>query len=198
MQSTVQCQQCGDESHCFDACMDLGLPVPRAAAGEVVPLAHCLRAFMEREELDAAYRCERCGADSRRTKALQVYTPPRTLVLHLKRFSHRSSAGGNVAFGRRPQFAAMRKDAAEVDVPARLDLRRFCNPAGLRACHVQPHYRLIGVSEHVGGMGGGHYTATVRRPRKPRWFHCNDATVTAADRPDGPSSTAYVLFYRLM
>lgn len=197
VQSTVQCRECGAESHCFDASMDLGLPVPQGGGGSAVPLEQCLRAFTEREALDAVYRCDRCGTDTRRWKALRVYTPPRTLVLHLKRFSHRSS-GGAAALGRRAQFATMRKDATEVVVPARLNLEPFCNPAGLRASQQGAEYKLIAASEHVGGMGGGHYTATVREPLRRTWLHCNDATVTPAARPDGRSSSAYVLFYRLM
>lgn len=197
LQSTVKCRDCGAESHCFDASMDLGLPVPQMAPGEAVPLERCLRAFTEREELDAVYRCDGCGGDTRRLKALRVYTPPRTLVLHLKRFSHRGSGGG-ASLGRRAQFAAMRKDSTEVIVPARLNLEPFCNPAGLRACRQRAEYKLIAVSEHVGGMGGGHYTACVREPLHRSWLHCNDASVSNAARPDGRSSSAYVLFYRLL
>lgn len=39
------------------------------------------------------------------------------------------------------------------------------------------NYRLIGVTHHYGGMGGGHYAAHVWNNRKKMWYYCDDSSV---------------------
>jgi ubiquitin carboxyl-terminal hydrolase 4/11 len=34
---------------------------------------------------------------------------------------------------------------------------------------VAPVYDLYAVSEHMGGMGGGHYTAVAQNPENQKW-----------------------------
>ena len=65
-------------------------------------------------------------------------------------------------------------------------------------------YDLFAVSEHLGGLGGGHYTAVVRGqgkgPGAGGWFACDDTHVSPA--PDGAAAAvtphAYVLFYQVI
>jgi ubiquitin carboxyl-terminal hydrolase 4/11 len=153
------------------------------------------------------YKCERCKAETRKTKAMQLYTPPATLVLHLKRFSSRGGGGGGGgggvlvalgAFGRAPSFARMRKNTAAVDVPARLNIAPHCNAEGLATAHASGLYELIAVSEHSGSMGGGHYTATGCAVSDGQWYEFNDSRMRRVSCPEGPSSSAYVLFYRMV
>lgn len=180
-------QECGHESHCFDACCDVSLSVP---AADACSLRDCLAHFAAREALDAAHTCGGCRESTRKTKALRLYTPPVTLVLHLSRFSGAAGGGGGC------RFARMVKNAAAVDIPDRLDLAPFCNPAGLAASGSTGVYELAAVSEHSGGMGGGHYTATGRSAGDGRWYSFNDETVARAECPARASGAAYVLFYR--
>ena len=35
-------------------------------------------------------------------------------------------------------------------------------------------YDLFGVSNHIGSMNSGHYTADVKHFASEQWFHCND------------------------
>jgi ubiquitin carboxyl-terminal hydrolase 8 len=71
--------------------------------------------------------------------------------------------------------------------------------------HLHHEYDLYGVSHHHGRtLGGGHYTASVRRDQ--RWYHCNDQTVQMVDDDDdiathhssnnNDASSAYLLFYQ--
>lgn len=191
-------QECGHKSYCFDACCDISVPVGDARE---CSLDECLRKFTEEEELETEYKCEGCKDTTRKTKRMCLYTPPQTLVLHLKRFSGRSATGALTSFsslGGRTSFARMRKNMAAVDVAEHLRIEAFCNAEGLEAAGVVGLYELVAVSEHCGSMGGGHYTATGRAVSDGSWYSFNDSHVSRAACPTGPSSSAYVLFYRLI
>ncbi len=45
-------------------------------------------------------------------------------------------------------------------------------------------YDLFAVSEHIGGMGGGHYTAICKNYRDEKWYDCNDSHVCEAQASD--------------
>ena len=59
-----------------------------------------------------------------------------------------------------------------------------------------PVYDLFAVSEHMGGLGGGHYTATARNYKDNQWYLFNDSHVEPTDPSKAVSPSAYVLFYR--
>ena len=58
-------------------------------------------------------------------------------------------------------------------------------------------YDLIGVSNHFGGLGGGHYTAFAKNCRNKRWYNFDDSSVSAQAETNLVSKSAYVLFYQL-
>ena len=107
----------------------------------------------------------------------------------------------------------------EVDVTSQLDLQPYCSKAD-EASAQKPLYRLIstihhyGQGIHVDGVPqkgdeakgnkaksdngqtvGGHYTALCRT-NDGKWFECNDSRVTKCNSVEGPSSLAYLLFFR--
>ena len=57
-------------------------------------------------------------------------------------------------------------------------------------------YDLYGVSEHSGGMGGGHYTAKCKNAIDGKWYCFNDSRVDECSAESAISAEAYVLFYR--
>lgn len=59
-----------------------------------------------------------------------------------------------------------------------------------------PVYDLFAVSNHYGGLGGGHYTAYCRMPDNGRWYCFDDSHVSEISTETVLSSAAYVLFYR--
>ena len=193
-------QECGYQSHCFDACCDISVPL--ADDAHDCTLARCLQLFTETEQLDVQYKCEGCKEETQKSKRMCLWTPPLILVIHLKRFSSRSAGGGVLsalsgALSRVPSFARMRKNTTPVDVPEQLDIAPFCNTQGLQTAGIVGLYDLIAISEHSGSMGGGHYTATGRAVSDGKWYEYNDSYVRRAECPAGPSSSAYVLFYHL-
>jgi ubiquitin C-terminal hydrolase len=58
----------------------------------------------------------------------------------------------------------------------------------------QSRYNLFAVSNHMGNLSGGHYTAYCKSPFDRQWYEFNDSTVT---RHTGRVDTrmAYLLFY---
>lgn len=65
------------------------------------------------------------------------------------------------------------------------------------AQEVPPLYDLYAVSNHFGGLGGGHYTAFARLPTDGnRWYEFDDAQASPVNQSRIVSPAAYLLFYR--
>merc|ERR1712211_126128 len=62
--------------------------------------------------------------------------------------------------------------------------------------HGKAIYDLIAVSNHYGGMGGGHYTAYGKNKDDGRWYHFDDSSVTPISENAIVTKAAYVLFYQ--
>ena len=82
-----------------------------------------------------------------RTSASLHSSFPKVLVVHIKRFSHRTFSRSKLN--------------TEIAFPSKLDLSEFVG-ATARSPSTPPVYGLYAISNHMGGTGGGHYTA-----------HCN-------------------------
>lgn len=57
-------------------------------------------------------------------------------------------------------------------------------------------YDLFAVSNHYGGISGGHYTAYGFNTLLNKWYDFNDSSVRSTDRDGVVSEAAYLLFYR--
>ena len=148
----------------------------------------------------------------RAIKRLSIWNVPQYLTIQLKRFHFEQRMGYGTSYGnfgnsynnKNPSFAREKIDTF-VDFPLDgLDLTPFVRGGhcaggrggeGYDAGETSLIFDCIAVSNHMGGMGGGHYTAFARR--EGRWFEFNDATVSEVgdtSRIVGPN--AYVLFYK--
>lgn len=58
-------------------------------------------------------------------------------------------------------------------------------------------YDLTGVIKHIGGVGGGHYTATCKHCDTGEWLDFNDSFVKSSSEMSTKGPSAYVLFYTL-
>lgn len=106
IESKVTCGHCGTTSSTLDPIEDLGLevtpvagaalkslggrrntpsPVPTSALADV---SHALQRFACAEDLDAGYKCEKCGKVGKATKQMRLASIPPILTLHLKRFRY--------------------------------------------------------------------------------------------------------------
>jgi len=60
----------------------------------------------------------------------------------------------------------------------------------------EPVYNLFAVSNHFGGMGGGHYTAYCKNKDTGKWYNYDDSHVSETSENHLVTAAAYVLFYR--
>lgn len=122
-------------------------------------LDECLDEF-EREEIlseNDMWYCPRCKEHRRASKKFDLWKTPDILVVHLKRFS---------SSGWRRDKLDMR-----VDFPVEgLDITKRVLD---RQTGKEEIYDLIGVDDHWGGLGGGHYTAFARNFIDHQWYEYN-------------------------
>ncbi|RKP09098.1 hypothetical protein THASP1DRAFT_14708 [Thamnocephalis sphaerospora] len=164
--STLVCPDCNKVSVTFDPFMYLTLPVPvpQSADNGVLTLKRCLEEFTRAEQLgeEDLWYCPNCKEHRQATKKFDLWRLPNTLVVHLKRFGQSRSWRDKI------------DDL--VDFPLdNLDLTEWV--IGEEHGHRPAIYDLYAVSNHFGGMGGGHYTAYGKNFVTGQWFNFDDSSV---------------------
>ncbi|XP_008800670.3 ubiquitin carboxyl-terminal hydrolase 9-like isoform X1 [Phoenix dactylifera] len=150
---------------------------------EAVTLFSCLETFLKEEPLgpDDMWYCPSCKEHRQATKKLDLWRLPKILVVHLKRFSY-------------SRFLKNKLDTF-VNFPVHnLDLSKYVKHRA-----VGPHsyvYELYAISNHYGGLGGGHYSAYATLIEEDSWYHFADSHVSPVNEDEIKTSAAYVLFYR--
>jgi len=158
----------------------------------VIELKQCLEKFSEREQLEATdpWFCPKCKEHVSAFKKMDVWSLPDVLILHLKRFSY---VQGLYSGPTREKI----EDLVHFPVEG-LDMRDVMRGPVDEAA--PPVYDLYAVSEHSGGLGGGHYTAVAKNFRDGKWYSFNDSYVKPVEegREEAALITprAYVLFYK--
>ncbi|XP_032361034.1 ubiquitin carboxyl-terminal hydrolase 15 isoform X2 [Etheostoma spectabile] len=144
-------------------------------------LKDCIELFTTKEKLGAEdpWYCPNCKQHQQATKKLDLWCLPPVLVVHLKRFSY-------------SRYMRDKLDSL-VDFPLRdLDMSEFLINPNAGPCR----YDLIAVSNHYGGMGGGHYTAYAKNKDDGKWYNYDDSSVSPANEDQIVSKAGYVLFYQ--
>ncbi|KAI9206643.1 uncharacterized protein BJ171DRAFT_566518 [Polychytrium aggregatum] len=195
LQSTVECQTCHYKSVTFETFWDLSLPIPTSSSDlrssvsrmskQPCRLHDCLTEYSKEEMLEEPYKCEKCKKPNKATKRITIFRSPEILVLHLKRFSYtmysRDKIETCVAF-------PVRNLSIEFMLS---DISPFKDDA--------QSYDLFATSNHMGGLGGGHYIAYTKNIDTEAWYQMNDSKVSPMPG-DGPGanlgSSTYVLFYQ--
>ena len=162
-------------------------------------LASCFSSFSIEETLggDDQWYCNVCKEHRDIKKKLEIYKVPKIMIIHLKRFQQRRGMSQRSGmFGAMyAQIAGTEKNDAFVDFPIKgLDVRPYVT--SLKDAKDPVYYDLIGVSNHFGSLGGGHYTAACMNNISGDWHYFNDSSVSNASKTNIVSSAAYVLFYR--
>lgn len=147
----------------------------------VVALKDCIELFTTMETLGEhdPWYCPNCKKHQQATKKFDLWSLPKILVVHLKRFSY-------------SRYWRDKLDTV-VEFPIRgLNMSEFvCDPRG--GSYV---YDLIAVSNHYGAMGVGHYTAYVKNKVNGKWYYFDDSSVSLASEDQIVTKAAYVLFYQ--
>lgn len=175
--STVQCMSCQHKSRTFETFMYLTLEM---SSSSKCSLQDCLKLFSKEERLTDSNRfyCSHCKTHRDAIKKMQIWKLPPILLVHLKRFKYD---------GRwREKLQTL------VDFPLdNLDLAQYV----IGPKHNLKKYNLYAVSNHYGGMDGGHYTAYCKNPLKQRWFKFDDHEVSDISASSVRSAAAYIFFY---
>ena len=153
-------------------------------ADKNVSLMDCIAKYGEMEQLGENDRwyCNRCKEHVQAWKKIHLYRAPPILFIHLKRFHFSSTTHRR------------HKLDTPVDFPlSDLDLRELVTHWDEGK---EPIYDLYAVSNHFGGVGGGHYTAYAKGD-DGTWCNFDDSRVTSGiDESEIISPAAYCLYYK--
>uniref|UniRef100_A0A671UXX1 USP domain-containing protein n=2 Tax=Sparus aurata TaxID=8175 RepID=A0A671UXX1_SPAAU len=120
--------------------------------------------------------CNECERTTEATSGCEMTKFPPNLILLLKRFDFDYST-----------MSHFKSDCC-VEVPHVLQRKN-------------KKYKLYGMVNHMGSLGGGHHTATILSNEDNTWYECNDDYVIKVKEPFAQtrihnSCTAYLLLYR--
>lgn len=161
-----------------------GDEVPKVKTKPTLQLKDCISQFTNVERLgaDDPWYCPKCKKHQQATKKFDIWSLPKVLIIHLKRFS----------------FSRSWRDKIDtlVEFPVdNLDMSKYVlSPDEKKKKQI---YNLIGVANHFGGLGGGHYTAYAKNFQLDTWYTFDDASVSPANPNGIVTRNAYVLFYQL-
>ncbi|CBZ54176.1 hypothetical protein NCLIV_046080 [Neospora caninum Liverpool] len=153
LQSSIRCSRCPYTSIRFDPCLDVPVDLGRdkgdasslfrmkkskrmkkhefdrhrAKADGVCTLEKALHRFVQKEYLDGdnCYNCPQCKKKQPATKQLQIHTPPRILVLPIKRFTVSGCSAFSFGF---LDSAFLGKNHTALAYPSLLNLTPFMTP----------------------------------------------------------------------
>ncbi|KAM8758560.1 ubiquitin carboxyl-terminal hydrolase 4 isoform 2-T2 [Rhynchonycteris naso] len=154
---------------------------PQKKKKMAVALRDCIELFTTMETLGEhdPWYCPNCKKHQQATKKFDLWSLPKILVVHLKRFSY-------------SRYWRDKLDTV-VEFPVRgLNMSEFVCDLSAR-----PYvYDLIAVSNHYGAMGVGHYTAYAKNKLNGKWYYFDDSNVSLASEDQIVTKAAYVLFYQ--
>ena len=113
------------------------------------------------------WHCAKCKRTTDAEKVMHIFKAPEVLVVHIKRFSFSSYRRTKLTTAIRVPTRAFRlspyiHDDGEPAPLGRVTVCEFmCVTVYAAPDKSDPSvlYNLVGVSNHSGGLGGGHYTA---------------------------------------
>jgi ubiquitin carboxyl-terminal hydrolase 4/11/15 len=144
-------------------------------------LEECIEFSSQAETLDEQNEvyCSTCKEHVQASKQMTIFRLPKILIIQLKRFKEKGYHKD--------------KDGRLISFPVEgLDMTRFCHIS-----NGPPLYDLYAVSNHFGGLGGGHYTAYAKNSENGRWYNFDDSSVREVGNVGSVvSPAAYVLFYK--
>ncbi len=150
----------------------------------VLSVSQCIEKYCQMEQLEESemWYCNKCKDHVRAWKQFHLYRTPPILIVHLKRFHYSASTH------RRDKIDSF-IDFPLVGLDLTTEVMHWTDDE-------KPLYDCYAVSNHYGGLGGGHYTAYALSD-DGTWCHYDDSRVsTNVDPKDVVSSAAYVLYYK--
>lgn len=170
--SEVRCQNCNNRSMTYEPFNVLQLDMDKQYSN----FADLMQNVFTTEEIN--YKCDECKNDGKANKTLYIHMLPDKLIIQFKRF---------IVNGRRS-----RKNCGLVPFPLdNLNVSEITRDAATS-------YELYSVINHMGDVGGGHYTNYSKNSITNEWYEFNDSRVSYLTNPQNEivSENAYVLFYQ--
>ncbi len=146
---------------------------------------------MNKERLDDTNKwfCPHCKDKVNASKKFNIWIPPKIMIVQLKRFIHNFSANGYSAH----------KLNNKVEYPVSgFDIAPHMSVCSKNVSGNADNFKydLIGVSNHIGNMNGGHYYSFIKSVTDGNWYCTDDDSVTLMNEEDVVSPNAYMLFYK--
>lgn len=181
MCSKITCQYCFNENNSFDKFTTLSLEIPINFNKFDITIVDCLNHFTQNEIIDK-YKCNKCNNETKCIKNILFWNLPNVIFVHLKRFKKYNMS------------AAIQKINNFVKFDLDLDLKKYVK----NKKENRTKYQLIGIVNHIGEYGMGHYTSFCRINND--WFYFNDHSVSKVINLENEifTSYAYILVYSIL
>lgn len=169
------CLECSHEHCVYQYYTNLMLPIKPT-------LKECFEKMVEEEKINRECELCKCKISNKKTK---IWRPGMTLFIELCRFK-------NLPNGR------LLKDNSHVEIPHYIDISEFCDNTMKTDIYLSYKYKLKGISNHIGYMQGGHYTADcISIVDNKTWYHFDDSNVSQHTNSNINMSNAYILLYEM-
>lgn len=184
LRSQIVCLGCNRASNSYESLLSISLEIKSARS-----LKEALDSFVSPEDMGAEewYSCDTCKTKQKAVKSYSIDTPPRVLIIHLKRYNQEERYQSKLSH--------------RVDFDELLNLEPYISRERAREEKVTT-YDLSSVLIHLGNhIGAGHYYSYVADPgkfsrySKKSWHMMNDDAVTLTTSERVKDSEAYLLFY---
>lgn len=145
-------------------------------------LDECFQNFID-EENGVEKLCSFCNNNKCLLKK-KIIKPGMLLFVHLCRFNNSSLRTW--------------KNNKFVDIPHTIDISKYCDDSMKNDETSNYIYKLKGVSNHMGSLMSGHYTAnSLSIIDNKTWFHFDDSSVSMYKTDKFDNSNAYILMYEM-
>jgi ubiquitin C-terminal hydrolase len=176
--SEVCCNNCKNKTVSYEPFNILQIDMDK----EYNNLDDLLKIYFLEEEIDyKCDECDECDKSSKQNKALKklyIHMLPEKLTIQFKRFIVNRNHS--------------RKNTSRVDFP-------IDNLVMNQIIEEEPTlYELYSVINHIGDVGGGHYTNYSMNSINRKWYEFNDSSINYLTdyKKEIVSSQAYILFYQ--
>ena len=222
--STLQCPQCNYHTYNFDPSNILTVPIPNSnekyinmdainekmksfehlledkkeqikkhlitneCNNQSFELSDCFESLVHVEKLDDInkWNCPNCNEKVNAFKKISIWIPPKIMIIQIKRFIHN--------FSERGYFASKLNNMIKYPIND-FKINNYMSDYAKKLGEFT--YDLVGVTNHIGNINGGHYFAYVKSITDNNWYCMDDDNVTRLDENEIVSSNAYMLFYKL-
>lgn len=173
--NTFRCVDCNNCNHKFEFNTILSLDIKPT-------LSECFENYTKEEPIER--KCEICSSKNTMKKK-KIWRPGMLLYIQLCRFSHLPN--GRII-----------KNNFSVDIPDTIDISDYCDSTMETDKSLTYKYKLKGISNHMGSLNGGHYTADgISLTDNKTWYHFDDSRVGRHQTIPIDTSSAYILMYEM-